>query len=250
MPVLAPEGTAARPRVPSARMTSTSTVGLPRLSRISRPRIAAIRVDGAGCVLIVALILLVCMASGETENGSGPDSGRPQRVDPVCSWRGGPPLTRRCADQWGVTIQSGQGRRPPRGAVSTVSVLVHALPDRFGQGARRACGRRPILSKREGPRPARSEPGRRIESVSARVGGRPSPHCGESRADSPRQSGLPSVNLRERSDRETAGYRRCVRQSCPRERSRCGSPAEGLRELFVSDKPPGPLRYRRGARRA
>src|SRR5262245_41120089 len=38
MPVLAPEGTAARPKVPSARITSTSTVGLPRLSRISRPR--------------------------------------------------------------------------------------------------------------------------------------------------------------------------------------------------------------------
>src|SRR4051794_7751816 len=51
MPVLAPEGTAARPSVPSARTTSTSTVGLPRLSRISRPRTRAI---GAGCVLIVA----------------------------------------------------------------------------------------------------------------------------------------------------------------------------------------------------
>ena len=30
MPVEAPEGTAARPHVPSARTTSTSTVGLPR----------------------------------------------------------------------------------------------------------------------------------------------------------------------------------------------------------------------------
>src|SRR3954454_19856314 len=55
MPVLAPEGTAARPSVPSARITSTSTVGLPRLSRISRPRTVAI---GAGCVLIVASRLL------------------------------------------------------------------------------------------------------------------------------------------------------------------------------------------------
>src|SRR5262245_26035665 len=43
-PVLAPEGTAARPSVPSARITSTSTVGLPRLSRISRPRTFAIGV--------------------------------------------------------------------------------------------------------------------------------------------------------------------------------------------------------------
>src|SRR5215217_5261502 len=35
-PVDAPEGTAARPSEPSSRMTSTSTVGLPRESRISR----------------------------------------------------------------------------------------------------------------------------------------------------------------------------------------------------------------------
>src|SRR3546814_4383444 len=32
-----PEGTAARPKLPSSSSTSTSTVGLPRLSRISRP---------------------------------------------------------------------------------------------------------------------------------------------------------------------------------------------------------------------
>src|SRR5664279_3804861 len=36
-PVDAPEGTAARPMVPDSRRTSHSTVGLPRLSRISRP---------------------------------------------------------------------------------------------------------------------------------------------------------------------------------------------------------------------
>ena len=37
-PVLAPEGTAARPREPSSRMTSTSTVGLPRESKTSLAR--------------------------------------------------------------------------------------------------------------------------------------------------------------------------------------------------------------------
>src|SRR6266481_4790604 len=36
-PVDAPDGTAARPNAPSASETSTSTVGLPRESRISRP---------------------------------------------------------------------------------------------------------------------------------------------------------------------------------------------------------------------
>ncbi|SKW43028.1 Uncharacterised protein [Mycobacteroides abscessus subsp. abscessus] len=35
-PVEAPEGTAARANVPSVKATSTSTVGLPRESRISR----------------------------------------------------------------------------------------------------------------------------------------------------------------------------------------------------------------------
>src|SRR5690606_31105781 len=42
VPVEAPEGTAARPRVPSSSRTSASTVGLPRESRISRARIALI----------------------------------------------------------------------------------------------------------------------------------------------------------------------------------------------------------------
>src|SRR6266545_5722773 len=40
-PVEAPDGTAARPIVPSSRPTSTSTVGLPRESRISRATIAS-----------------------------------------------------------------------------------------------------------------------------------------------------------------------------------------------------------------
>ena len=38
-PVDAPDGTAARPRTPLSRVTSTSTVGLPRESRISRAQI-------------------------------------------------------------------------------------------------------------------------------------------------------------------------------------------------------------------
>ena len=42
-PVDAPDGTAARPVAPSARSTSTSTVGLPRLSRISRARMSGDR---------------------------------------------------------------------------------------------------------------------------------------------------------------------------------------------------------------
>ena len=37
LPVEAPEGTAARPITPDSSNTSHSTVGLPRLSRISRP---------------------------------------------------------------------------------------------------------------------------------------------------------------------------------------------------------------------
>src|SRR5687768_8194517 len=41
-PVDAPEGTAARPMVPLSSSTSHSTVGLPRLSRISRPTMSTI----------------------------------------------------------------------------------------------------------------------------------------------------------------------------------------------------------------
>ena len=48
VPVEAPEGTAARPRAPLSRMTSTSTVGLPRLSKISRPMDEAVDRGHAG----------------------------------------------------------------------------------------------------------------------------------------------------------------------------------------------------------
>src|SRR6185437_1817642 len=48
VPVEAPEGTAARPMAPESRMTSASTVGLPRESMISRPRMAAIRLMSVG----------------------------------------------------------------------------------------------------------------------------------------------------------------------------------------------------------
>src|SRR5688572_19937750 len=43
-PVEAPEGTAARPSEPSSRTTSTSIVGDPRLSRISRALMSRIEV--------------------------------------------------------------------------------------------------------------------------------------------------------------------------------------------------------------
>src|SRR5512138_2275522 len=43
-PVEAPDGTAARPMEPSSSTTSTSTVGLPRLSRISRPMMSTMAV--------------------------------------------------------------------------------------------------------------------------------------------------------------------------------------------------------------
>ena len=45
-PVLAPDGTAARPKPPPASTTSASTVGFPRESRISRARIETISVSG------------------------------------------------------------------------------------------------------------------------------------------------------------------------------------------------------------
>jgi len=50
-PVEAPEGTPARPTEPSARTTSTSMVGLPRESRISRASIRSISVSIASAFL-------------------------------------------------------------------------------------------------------------------------------------------------------------------------------------------------------
>src|SRR5262249_61337932 len=55
-PVDAPDGTAARPRAPSSRVTSTSTVGLPRLSRISRPTISVMAVMGGFAVTSAGLL--------------------------------------------------------------------------------------------------------------------------------------------------------------------------------------------------
>src|ERR1022692_1074733 len=48
MPVEAPDGTAARPWAPPASVTSTSSVGLPRESRISRACIVLIRLSILG----------------------------------------------------------------------------------------------------------------------------------------------------------------------------------------------------------
>ena len=73
-PVDAPEGTAARPSDPSSRMTSTSTVGLPRESRISRAPMNSMLATGAAlsCADLWALLApadarsanLPCCAAG------------------------------------------------------------------------------------------------------------------------------------------------------------------------------------------
>ena len=49
-PVDAPDGTAARPNAPSSKMTSTSTVGLPRESITSRPMISVISNVTFSCI--------------------------------------------------------------------------------------------------------------------------------------------------------------------------------------------------------
>src|SRR4051812_36807709 len=74
IPVLAPEGTAARPSVPSARITSTSTVGLPRESRISRPRTWAIIATG----LLIAVVWL--QSPGVTLRSPHGPAPRPARL--------------------------------------------------------------------------------------------------------------------------------------------------------------------------
>src|SRR6185436_13809722 len=65
-PVEAPEGTAARPRAPDSSATSTSTVGLPRESRIWRAWIDWIPLTGARSVVPAAEVGLA----------AGNDAGR------------------------------------------------------------------------------------------------------------------------------------------------------------------------------
>ncbi|MFC5127212.1 hypothetical protein ACFPRL_28970 [Pseudoclavibacter helvolus] len=67
----APDGTAARPVDPSSSRTSTSTVGLPRESRISRAWTTSIR--ATGCSLRISsvrtardAVLCQCIGAGGT----------------------------------------------------------------------------------------------------------------------------------------------------------------------------------------
>src|SRR4051812_5700668 len=68
-PVEAPEGTAARPKEPSSRSTSTSTVGLPRLSRISR-----------AATLVIAVMMVLSRSVVEQRSASRSDLSDPDVV--------------------------------------------------------------------------------------------------------------------------------------------------------------------------
>src|SRR5690606_20294352 len=69
--------TAARPREPSSSVTSTSTVGLPRLSRISRPMLSVMAVmvllERSGTVYRAASVF-----SSEADTGSRQESASKQ----------------------------------------------------------------------------------------------------------------------------------------------------------------------------
>src|ERR1700712_4897037 len=68
-PVEAPDGTAARPKEPSSRSTSTSTVGLPRLSRISR-----------AAMLVIAVLMVLSRSVVEQRSASRSDLSDPDVV--------------------------------------------------------------------------------------------------------------------------------------------------------------------------
>src|SRR5437870_2417386 len=75
LPVEAPDGTAARPVLPSASRTSTSTVGLPRESRISRAWIDAIA---------LMRVLLPCgLGVKRWSDGAARQCGRSRPAPPV-----------------------------------------------------------------------------------------------------------------------------------------------------------------------
>ena len=174
MPVLAPEGTAARPSVPSARITSTSTVGLPRLSRISRPRTAAI---GAGCVLIVASSS--SRSRSVTQVGIVPSRRRSRRSGPVHGrGSGDPAVGDRRVERRSVRIGDRPWRRSSGEAVRPVGVGTGASVTMGSRDSRRndraePGGDRTGEVEREAVPPLRCRKGRRVVSCLHRERRRP-----------------------------------------------------------------------------
>src|SRR5512142_1054507 len=97
-PVEAPEGTAARPMAPPSSTTSTSTVGLPRLSRISRAKTESMVVIDALLCYALSVIGLdeALLAGGDHHHpalgdavptavlgGVVPDEAPPGHLDPA-----------------------------------------------------------------------------------------------------------------------------------------------------------------------
>src|SRR5215210_7714493 len=94
-PVLAPDGTAARPTAPPSRRTSTSTVGLPRESRIRRPYTCSIADP-----LTAAAPWPVC-SSGPVRRATTRSSVRRRPLDPRYE------LARRLSErELGIDVQS------------------------------------------------------------------------------------------------------------------------------------------------
>src|SRR5258706_14308843 len=76
-PVDAPDGTMARPKAPSARVISASTVGFPRESSTSRARTSAIRVIAA----IVAASACAASQRALRPVSNDPDQSRDEQCD-------------------------------------------------------------------------------------------------------------------------------------------------------------------------
>src|SRR3954447_19753425 len=120
-PVDAPEGTAARPKLSSSRITSTSTVGLPRESRISRAMTSSMAAN--------ALLLAGSCAGDERSPAYRGDSPIPgsTRLPVACTCS----AVERALEEG---AQVGLERRLRDGHVDARHLAPHAVAERVGMG--------------------------------------------------------------------------------------------------------------------
>src|SRR4051812_13510142 len=124
-PVEAPEGTAARPTVPSSSPTSTSTVGLPRESRISRATIASM----VAMCRVAPLVVRLQFSDRDPAADHGPERNEPRwraYARPVNFRPADPQARSASADHPGTMSTS---TLPPDGSFIEMTSYGESLPE-------------------------------------------------------------------------------------------------------------------------
>src|SRR5262249_41333329 len=160
-PVLAPLGTAARPRAPETSSTSTSTVGLPRESRISRPTTSSTmltKTPGANVANVYGLALAVAANARSVQGARSPAGALPELPD-------GRALGRREVDALGggERLHPDEAVPEPAGPRAERGLAAEAVA-RAGRDQRGERGSERALVGRRGGDVDRPEAGVRVET--------------------------------------------------------------------------------------